>query len=59
MSTITNSEQNPNTETVTSSLNKNTEKIDDEEEDDEVTQLNYSKYVKNKDFLITILLFML
>ena len=59
MSTITNSEQNPNTEAVTSSLNKNTEKIDDEEEDDEVTQLNYSKYVKNKDFLITILLFML
>ena len=59
MSTITNSEQNPNTETVTSSLNKNTEKIDDEEEDDEVTQLNYSKYVKNKDFLIAILLFIL
>ena len=59
MSTITNSEQNPNTETVTSSLNKNTEKIDDEDEEDDVAQLNYSKYVKNKDFLITILLFML
>ena len=58
-STITNSEPNPNTETVTSSLNKNTEKIDDEDEEDDVAQLNYSKYVKNKDFLIVILLFML
>ena len=54
--TISSSQSNPNTETVTSSITKNTEKIDDEEEDDDITHLNYSKYVKNKYFLIAIFL---